>query len=85
MSSGFSALSLRSAKTYSQGDREVNIFTSFACPFGHCDIEWPRLSELLHTAQKDGNFNATKAKRIENPLKFHDSVQVVVVLLSIVI
>ena len=44
----------RSAKTYSQGDREVNIFTSFACPFGYCDIERPRLSELLHTAQKDG-------------------------------
>ena len=39
-------------------------------PFWYCDIERPRLSELLHTAQKDGNFNDTKAKRIENPLKY---------------
>ena len=42
----------------------------FSRPFGYCDIERPRLSELLHTAQKDGNFNDTKAKRIENPLKY---------------
>ena len=51
---------------------EKLIFTSFTCPFEYCDIELPRLSELLHTAQKDGklNLNDTKAKRIENPLKY---------------
>ena len=51
---------------------EKLIFTSFTCPFEYCDIERPRLSELRHTAQKDGklNLNDTKAKRIENSLKY---------------